>query len=158
MKKVLVVDPAKCKGCHSCEIACATWNEGGGSMTESRIKVASFLKELFFYPSVCLQCEIPSCAQVCPVAALKKNAETGVVELDKSKCIGCKVCLIACPFGNMTFTEEGVCAKCEHCGGDPACVKVCQWNALIYGEAGEIGSGRRIALATRFLEAEKEAR
>lgn len=156
MSKVLIVDPAKCLGCFSCMVACSTKNEGGGDLNLSRIKVTSFLKEAYSVPTVCLQCETAYCALVCPVAALAKNAETGVVELDRDRCIGCKLCLIACPFGNLTLVN-GVSAKCDLCGGDPTCVKVCQWQALTYGEADEIGAGRRLAVASKIYESQKES-
>ncbi len=156
MNKVLIVDPTKCKGCHSCEIACATWNsrDGENALSSSRIRITSFLKEVFFYPSVCLQCETPYCALVCPAKALTKNTETNVVELDEQRCLGCKLCLVACPFGNVTFSK-GASSKCNLCGGDPTCVKVCQWGALTYGEADEIGSGKRVVVASKVFEAQK---
>ena len=73
MSKVLIIDPVKCKGCLSCEVVCATRNEGVADLNMSRIRVTSFLKEVFFFPSVCLQCETPHCALVCPVRALNKK-------------------------------------------------------------------------------------
>ena len=155
MGKVLIIDPAKCLGCHSCEVACSTRNEGKTAIGLSRIKIISFLKEAFFFPSVCQQCEKPYCSLLCPSNALKKNINTGVVELDESRCTGCKICLIACPFGSLTFSTN-VCAKCNLCDGDPICVKVCQWDALTFGEADDSGSSNRIRVANKFFEVHKE--
>jgi Fe-S-cluster-containing dehydrogenase component len=119
------------------------------------MKVISFLEEAYFVPTVCLQCERPYCALICRVGALNKNPETGVVERDKNRCIGCKLCLIACPFGNLTFVN-GVSAKCDLCNGNPTCVKVCNWGALSFEEADEIGAGKRVFVANRVYESEKE--
>ncbi len=154
MGKVVAIDSEKCRGCCSCMVACATKNEQGHLKT-SRIKVVSFLKEAYFVPTVCLQCEKPNCAYICRVGALHKNDETGVVERDKDRCVGCKLCLLACPFGNLTFAE-GVSVKCEVCGGDPVCVKVCDWEALSFEEEDEIGASKRVFVANRVYESRKE--
>jgi Fe-S-cluster-containing dehydrogenase component len=135
-------------------IACATRNEGIGDLNMSRVTVTPFWGEASFIPLVCQQCEKPHCASVCPMNALNKNAETGVVELNRDKCLGCKLCLAACPFGNITFVN-GLAAKCNTCEGDPTCVKVCQWEALTYGEADEIGTGKRISVAIKMSESQK---
>jgi carbon-monoxide dehydrogenase iron sulfur subunit len=156
MGKVVIFDSGKCRGCLSCMVACATINEGIGDLNMSRVRVAPFWYEGFFVPLVCQQCEKPSCVSVCPMNALTKNAETGVVELDKSRCIGCKLCLGVCPFGNITFVD-GTAAKCNTCEGDPTCVKVCQWEALTYGEADEIGAGKRAVVAVKVSESHKRA-
>ena len=153
--RVLVIDPAKCRGCCSCMVACATRNEGNGDLKTSRIKVVPFPNEAYFVPMACLQCERPNCVLICPSGALNRNAETGVVERDKDKCIGCKLCLLACPFGNLTFVN-GVSAKCELCEGNPICIKVCDWGALSFGEANEIGKGKRVFVANRVYESQKE--
>lgn len=150
MGKVVIVEPMKCTGCLSCMITCSSINEGIGDLNISRIKVTPFRDEGFFVPGVCQQCEIPYCALVCPVNALTKDSETRVVKVEKNKCIGCKMCLMGCPFGSMTFVGS-TSAKCNTCGGNPACVKVCRWGALEYGEADEIGSAKRLYLAKMTL-------
>lgn len=156
MSKVLVIDAAKCTGCLSCVVACSVRNEGETNINMSRIKISHFPMEYFYFPSVCLQCETPYCALVCPVGALSKDQDTGVVELNRDKCVGCKLCLLACPFGNLTFVH-GVAAKCDLCEGDPVCVKACQWGALAFGEADEIGSDKRVVVASKVFEAQKDA-
>jgi Fe-S-cluster-containing hydrogenase component 2 len=131
-------------------IACSSINEGIGDLNISRIKVTPFWSEAFFVPRVCQQCNTPYCALVCPVNALNKDLKTGVVKVEKNKCVGCKMCLMGCPFGNMTFVGS-TSAKCDSCGGDPVCVKVCCWGALEYGDANEIGTARRLDIAERQL-------
>ncbi len=154
MSKVLVIDPVKCKGCHSCEITCATWNEGECNINLSRIRVVSYLKEVFFVPMVCLQCEEAFCALVCPVNALHRDAEKGIVKLNKDKCIGCKLCLVACPFGNMSFARN-TSSKCELCDGDPMCVKSCQWKALTYEEPDQTGWSKKVLVANKIFEVQQ---
>jgi Fe-S-cluster-containing hydrogenase component 2 len=83
--------------------------------------------------------------------AITKNAETGVVEIDKDKCVGCKLCLAECPFGNITMVGDTA-VKCNVCEGDPTCVKVCQWKALTYIEADKIGANKRLEGALKLLE------
>ena len=78
------------------------------------------------------------------------------MELNKDRCIGCKLCLIACPFGSVTFVN-GVSAKCDLCEGDPTCVKACYWGALTLGEADEMGANKRVIVATKVFESQREA-
>jgi len=152
MNKVLVVNPVNCTGCRSCETACATIKENEVNLTKSRIRNVRFKDEYFYYPDVCLQCEIPYCALACPSTAITKNSDTGMVELNKDRCVGCKMCLMLCPFGAMGFVD-GIAVKCDLCDGDPACVKACNYEALTYGEPDEIGEGKRVVVAEKVKEA-----
>lgn len=155
MAKALSLDPTKCRGCFSCVIACSSRNFGIGDMNISRIKVTPFFSETFFVPLACFQCETPYCSRVCPANALVTNGETGVVELDKEKCIGCKLCIMACPFGNITFTHDYP-SKCDLCEGDPTCVKACQWEALEFIEVEQMSDSRTASLAEKILRSQKE--
>lgn len=157
MSKVLIVDPAKCRGCQSCMIACATKHGGGESnLKASRIQVTTYPDGPYWVPQACIQCEKPYCALVCPTTALVKSTETGVVQRSKDKCVGCKLCLVGCPFGNVSFSN-GISQKCDTCEGDPCCVKVCAWNALSYGEADQIGEGKRAYFANKVYETQKDS-
>ena len=155
MAKVLVLDPTKCRGCFSCSITCSSWNFETGDVHIARIKVSPFFDDAFFVPLACFQCETPYCARVCPANALAANPETGVVELNKEKCIGCKMCVMACPFGNMAFIH-GYPSKCDLCGGDPACAKACQWDALEFVEVEEMPDSKRASLVEKILKSQKE--
>ena len=71
----------------------------------------------------------------------------GAVEIDAARCAGCKMCLLACPYGNIHFDKaEGVSGKCDLCGGDPMCVRSCTSAALRYVEADEVPDLRREVL------------
>lgn len=73
--------------------------------------------------------------EVCPAGAISRSAETDAVIIDPSKCAGCKMCMLACPFGSIHFdVEKQVSAKCDLCGGDPNCVKFCISGSLNYEE------------------------
>jgi anaerobic dimethyl sulfoxide reductase subunit B (iron-sulfur subunit) len=92
----------------------------------------------------CMHCDIPLCADVCPTKAITKR-DDGVVLIDTSKCIGCRYCEWACPYGAPQFNEElGVITKCDFCqdflaqGQNPACVDACVMRCLDYGELEEL--------------------
>ncbi len=108
-----------------------------------------FIDEAFFYPIVCQQCETPFCAITCPTGALRKNTETGMVELYREKCVGCRLCLMSCPFGAITVLDDGLASKCDLCDGDPMCVKFCEFEALTYAERDDINANKRVAVAEK---------
>jgi len=94
----------------------------------------------FFVPKLCNQCSNPACVQVCPVGATFKT-EDGVVLVDEKRCIGCRYCVQACPYGARTFDERrGVPDKCTLCyhritkGLQPACVDSCPTGARVFGD------------------------
>ena len=151
MKKMMMIDPVKCTGCCRCETVCSLVKTGAVSVRDARIKVVRHDMEAFFYPVLCMQCEVPYCALFCPSGALRKNVETGIVELDREKCVGCKMCLIACPFGAISYVD-GKAIKCDLCGGDPACAKYCESKVLIYEESDEAGWEKRDKLSRMVLE------
>jgi len=81
---------------------------------------------------LCTQCADAPCIDVCPVDALNRDDETGVVIVDGDICIGCGDCREACPIGAaFMHSEEDVALKCDLCGGDPECLKICSREALI---------------------------
>lgn len=151
MKKMLIVDPAKCTGCQACESACSTFKEEECHLLKSRIKVLRFSDQVFFYPLVCQQCDKPPCAVICPTTALLKDSQTGVVEYIKERCVGCKMCLLACPFGAIGMVD-GMPIKCDLCGGDPACTRLCEPGAITFGEAEALGAGQRRLLSGKVRE------
>jgi anaerobic dimethyl sulfoxide reductase subunit B (iron-sulfur subunit) len=108
----------------------------------------------------CQHCGKPACVGVCPTGALSKRADDGVVVVDQNKCIGCRYCLFACPFGAPQYGEEGTMQKCNLClgrlaeGKKPACVDSCPAKALHAGsldDLAKLASGKaaqRLAGAT----------
>jgi len=77
----------------------------------------------------CRHCGKARCIEACPVDAISRTEE-GWVVVDRSECIGCRACSAACPFDIPQFDYEGKMFKCDGCGGDPACVKICPNGAL----------------------------
>ena len=130
--KTIAVIPGLCDGCGECVNACIQ-AKSAKRLSQSRIKPIQNLKESFFAPAICLQCGDPSCVASCPSGALTKNSETGVVEWNKERCVNCLLCTLGCPYGGIVYdpVDEHV-IKCDHCAGDPACVKVCKPGALLY--------------------------
>ncbi len=155
--KILMLDPLKCTGCRACEYACSFKHEGVFNPLDSRIKISTFLEDLSFVPSVCMQCEEAYCAEVCPTGALIKNAETDVVEFNKDKCIGCKQCVVACPWGSIKLEHTGKeIIKCDNCEGDPECVKVCAQQALTFEEVEDAVAAKQKGVAVKYKEIAKE--
>lgn len=154
MGKELIIEPKRCTACRSCEAACSTARAGVSSLQKSRIRMVLFHEEYFYYPLVCLQCESPACALVCPTGALAKDPESGVVQLAPEKCVGCKMCLIGCPFGAIRFVDR-LPAKCDLCNGDPVCVRFCETGALVYADITDAGLHRGIEFALRMKNASR---
>ncbi len=134
MSKMLMVTPGRCIGCRTCEVACAFRHAEAGVPGRSRVQVRTLAKDVWV-PILCLQCDDAACVQACPVSALWRNAETGAIEVQEDRCVRCNVCVVACPFGNMTVeSPKKAVIKCDVCGGDPACAQFCPTRALEYLE------------------------
>ena len=90
-----------------------------------------FGENLYHFPVVCNQCENAYCANVCPTGAINRDEETGALEIDREKCVGCGLCGRYCPI-DMAKVDPDLkkTVKCDLCGGDPLCVKVCPTGAL----------------------------
>lgn len=133
LRKILVVNYDKCTGCQLCELACSFAHHKVFNIKLSRITIIRNPHNQLGVPVYCVQCEDALCKQVCPVSAIHKDAKTGAYIIDYDKCIGCRECVYVCPFGAMNLDlETGKPIKCDLCGGDPACVKICPTEALIY--------------------------
>ena len=175
----LVIDLDTCVGCHACATSCKEWNAGGiaGPLTDERPygkdpqgvwfnRVHSYEIEgtgdqgpgagekqpamTLHFPRSCLHCETPACVTVCPTGASYKRAEDGIVLVDEDKCIGCKLCSWACPYGAREYSHvEGVMKKCTLCvdriynqnldeiDRQPACVQACPTRARHFGDLGD---------------------
>lgn len=127
IKRISVVDNEKCIGCMCCMLACnRRFLEAGYSKSAILVKSMEVF-ERGFKIIVCRACEDPPCYHACPVKALKKR-EVGGVILDRDKCIGCKLCIDACPIGAI-FWDEDVNKPiiCTYCG---YCTKYCHYNVI----------------------------
>ena len=150
MLRALKLEPEKCTGCLQCEMACSYENEGVFNPALSRIKVFMFHEEGRFSPYTCTQCEEAWCMHACPVEAIVPNAATGAKDVLLDRCVGCKVCTIACPYGTINFhTGTGKVVKCDFCGGDPQCAAFCPTGAITYVDVADTGLERMRAWAQR---------
>lgn len=133
--KVLIADPAKCSGCMACVLECAFAHEKAYSVFHARIRNWKKVSEGVYVPVVCEQCLNPPCMAVCPAECIAYDYKLHVVTVDREKCTGCGLCVEECPFGAIWLDSlDHKAIKCDLCGGDPVCVKVCKPGALRYEE------------------------
>jgi Fe-S-cluster-containing dehydrogenase component/formate-dependent nitrite reductase membrane component NrfD len=145
-----VIDQTRCIGCHACTTACKSENLVPLSVTRTYVKHV----DVGTYPQTrrahqvtrCNQCTHAPCATACPTAAMFKRAD-GIVDFDKSMCIGCKACMAACPYDAIFINPEDHSAeKCNFCahridvGLEPACVVVCPVEAILVGDINDADS------------------
>jgi Fe-S-cluster-containing dehydrogenase component len=177
----LVIDLNVCVGCHACVTSCKEWNTSGlgGPMPDDRpygedpsgvffnrvqtYEVGSYPNtQTVHFPKSCLHCENPPCVPVCPTGASHKRKEDGIVLVDYDKCIGCKYCSWACPYGAREFDEHSqVMKKCTLCVDriydealpekerKPACVMACPASARIFGDVHDENSDAAKAIRER---------
>jgi len=133
MEKILFVDPEKCTGCKVCEFVCSLHHENEINPMKSRIHVIAWEEEGIDVPMVCQQCETPMCEAVCPASATYRDPKTGAMLINEEACIGCRMCIIACPFGGPSINPDTrKTIKCDLCQGEPKCAEFCVTKALQY--------------------------
>ena len=161
-RKGLLITPDICIGCRACQVACKEWNQLPASKTknngtyenppdldENNFNRIRFIEtkdskvfRWLFVSHRCMHCGEPACVQICPVGAMMKDKETGIVYYDKNKCIACHACVSACPFSIPRYDQggKGKISKCHLCidrvkaGLTPACAKTCPTGAIKYGD------------------------
>ena len=193
----MIVDPAKCQkgnGCTDCIAACTkvhnipdfgndtqhaikwlwkdTYAGAFDDEAETNFNTAGIVEDPILV--MCNHCDNPPCVRVCPTQATWKRADDGIVTWDMHRCIGCRFCIAACPYGSRSFnwtdprpyiTEinpdfptrtKGVVEKCNFClerleqGLQPACVEACPSQALVFGDLEDPNSAVRQLLGTRY--------
>ena len=143
------IDPSRCIGCQACVNACAECETHRGTPM-IHVDFLDRANTIATVPSVCMHCDDPTCAKVCPADAIKKT-EDGVVQSSlKPRCIACSNCVLACPFGiPKMMTELEQMMKCDMCydrtweGKRPMCATVCPSQALTYVPREQIERTRR---------------
>jgi len=149
--RIVTMDPRKCVACGHCENACAYRRRGDFDQQHSVIRVSFYAASRVCIPLTCVHCREAWCEEICPAAAIGRNPRTGAVEIDDERCVGCRMCMLACPFGTMLFDgERGICMKCDLCGGDPACVKECVSGALSFEAEEEFHTRQRYRVDRRL--------
>lgn len=156
--KAIIYDPDKCAGCRLCEAVCSLKNTGEFRPSAARITVAGY-DELFSLPVACYQCDPAYCLEACPAGAITQDRDTGVKKVDEDKCVGCKLCNLACPFGNIAYSSsEHISVKCELCDGEPECVLFCPTGALTFKELDTAMVGKKLKIAERIREVIEEGK
>ena len=166
-KLVMVIDLAQCKNLRKCHDACEKMHHL--SPEKDWLKVLKMqdndLSAPYWQPTMCFHCDQPPCVKVCPVDATYKRSD-GIVLIDTDQCIGCRFCMVACPYSARTFDwkepeipleiaempyspetscppKKGTVSKCDFCpdaarkGELPSCVTACPYGVFYYGDENE---------------------
>ncbi|KTE92423.1 4Fe-4S ferredoxin [Desulfitobacterium hafniense] len=186
MRYGMAIDLKRCVGCHTCSVACKSannlpsniwWNRvltmGGDSMDTVAGTYPN--NKMQFLPVNCQHCDNPPCVKACPVGATYKRDEDGIVIQDYDKCIGCRMCMVACPYNARSFNwskpeyyvehalgdadapihQYNVVEKCTFCVNriardeKPACMELCIGRARFWGDLDDPGSEVSLAIKGR---------
>jgi len=169
MSKMIVVDETRCLACKTCVLECAMAHTEARTLAEAvtgafdvqpRVHVEAI--DGLGMPMQCRHCEDAPCITVCPTRAIYRASPLGPVLLDPDRCIGCRSCMLVCPFGVIDMARDGKCVtKCDLCiertaaGEEPACVAGCPTGALQYCEVDEWLARRRREAAWRVAAGER---
>jgi len=166
MKGIVYVDPKKCLACRTCEVTCALQHSGYRDIFEAIEDDAPLQKRVrveevgdISMPLQCRHCEDAPCIEVCPTGAIEQQDGKGPVMVNEELCIGCKFCVLACPFGVISIGHKGRAAiKCDLCAErleenlPPACVDACPSKALHFIPMDSLTKGRRKNLARALVD------
>ena len=166
MDKVIAINIEKCLACKSCEIACAVVHSESKVLQEAiqespkpqRMVTVEAAGE-YGVPIQCRHCEAAPCVEICPTGAIQRPDEESPVVVDADLCIGCKLCMLICPFGVLKIGKEGrAIIKCDMCyellkeGQLPACVQACPTKALQLVSLEELTKSRRQKASKELAE------
>jgi Fe-S-cluster-containing dehydrogenase component len=150
------IDPSRCIGCRACVAACAECDSHKG-MSMIHVDYIDRKNSIATVPMVCMHCEEPTCAMVCPADAIKRGEDGIVRSALKARCIACSNCVLACPFGvPKVHIDLELMMKCDMCYDRtsvdlrPMCATVCPSQALSYIPASKIAADRREQPVSNF--------
>lgn len=143
------MDPSRCIGCEACVQACSECDTHKGTAM-IHLEYTNRAESPQTAPIICMHCDSPTCAEVCPADAIKKTEDGVVQSAKKERCIGCNNCGLACPFGVPKVEVTGIelMMKCDMCydrtseGRKPLCASVCPSQCLYFGTREEIAALR----------------
>jgi len=151
------IDPSRCIGCNACVAACAECDTHAGSSMIHLVTIER-AESVQTTPVICMHCDEPACAAVCPADAIKRTPDGVVQSSLKPRCIGCTNCVYACPFGVPKYDAEiDQMMKCDMCydrtsvGLRPMCATVCPSGALFFGTPEEIAEQRHAMPVNEFV-------
>jgi Fe-S-cluster-containing dehydrogenase component len=148
------VDPSRCIGCKSCMEACTECDTHRGE-SMIHLEYVDRAHSVQTVPVVCMHCEQPTCAEVCPADAIKRTGDGVVQSARKPRCIACGNCVVACPFGvPELYLDRQIMMKCDMCydrtsvGKKPMCATVCPSQALFFGTREQVRALRPQSMPT----------
>ncbi|HRF61160.1 MAG TPA: 4Fe-4S binding protein [Fimbriimonadaceae bacterium] len=151
------IDPSRCIGCNACVAACAECDTHRG-VSMIHLETIQRGDSVQTAPVICMHCDEPACAAVCPADAIKRTPDGVVQSSLKPRCIGCTNCVFACPFGVPKYDAAiDQMMKCDMCydrtsiGKKPMCATVCPSRALMYGTPEEIAAQRHGTPINEFI-------
>ncbi len=162
----MVIDLKKCYGCHSCSVACKAQYDVPLGVWRSWVKVSEKGKfpdtKRNFLPVLCNHCKKPSCVSVCPTGATYQR-DDGIVVVSDDVCVGCKYCVINCPYDKrFIHPDKQVASKCDFCvdrvvnGVEPSCVNTCPPRARVFGDLNDPNSEISKIVSKNAVTVDKE--
>ena len=147
MKGLIYIETSKCLGCKTCEIECAVVHSKAKTLAGAISETSTFPRlrveeiDSISVPLHCCHCDSAPCVSACPSGAISKDKETGAIAIKQEMCVGCRYCILVCPYGVPEEKKGGkVITKCDFCfenlkkGNLPACVMGCPTKAIKFVE------------------------